>query len=177
MRETDAHADFLYHFARYVMLNTKFDTECGKMKLSQMIGPSLEAFAVASYLNHHDSWSDEIRRKMEREASDDGVSNISSDNRSSGTETSKKLYTNNPREPQGKHRGWSERGKMIYNKIMKIIKEQRADVSNDQLRTFDDKLRTRWIRAGPKKRKRRADVDVLEIDDDLDELINERIGV
>ena len=26
-------------------------------------------------------------------------------------------------------------------------------------------------------RKRRADVDVLEIDDDLDELINERIGV
>ena len=52
---------------------------------------------------------------------------------------------------------------MIYNKIMKIIKEQRADVSNDQLRTFDDKLRTRWIRVGPKKRKRRADVDVLEI--------------
>ena len=45
------------------------------------------------------------------------------------------------------------------------------------MRTFDDKLRTRWIRAGPKKRKRRADVDVLEIDDDLDELINERVGV
>ena len=43
-------------------------------------------------------------------------------------------------------RGWSERGKMIYNKIMKIIKEQRADVtSNGQLRTFDDRLRTRWI--------------------------------
>ena len=52
-----------------------------------------------------------------------------------------------------------------------------ADVSNGQLRTFDDRLRTRWIRSGPKKRKRRADVDVLEIDDDLDELINEQIGV
>ena len=26
LRETDAHADFLYHFARCVMLNTKFDT-------------------------------------------------------------------------------------------------------------------------------------------------------
>ena len=32
-------------------------------------------------------------------------------------------------------------------------------------------------RSGPKKRKRRADVDVVEIHDDLDELINERIGV
>ena len=63
------------------------------LPISQMIGPSLEVFAVASYLNHHDSWSDEIRRKMEREASDDGVSNFSSDNHSSVTETSKKLYT------------------------------------------------------------------------------------
>ena len=40
-----------------------------------------------------------------------------------------------------------------------------------QLRScFDDRLRTRWIRSGPKKRKRRADVDVVEIHDDLDEL-------
>ena len=39
------------------------------------------------------------------------------------------------------------------------------------MRTFDDRLRTRWIRSGPKKRKRRADVDVVEIHDDLDELI------
>ena len=114
---------------------------------------------------------------MERESSDDGVSNISSDNHSSGTETSKKLYTNNRREAQGKHRGWSERGKRIYNKIMKIIKEQRADVSNAQLRTFDERLRTRWIVSGPRKRKRREGVDVLEIDDDLDELISEQIGV
>ena len=88
-----------------------------------------------------------------------------------------KLYTNDPREPQGKHRGWSERGKMIYNKIMKIIKEQRADVSNAQLRNFDDKLRTRWIRSGPRKRKRRSGVDVLEIDDDLDDFIIGEIGV
>ena len=108
---------------------------------------------------------------MEREASDDGVSNFSSDTHSSGTETSKKLYTKNPREAQGKHRGWSERGEMVYNKIMKIIKEQRADVSNVQLRTFDERLRTRWISSGPKKRKRRADVDVVEIHDDLDDLI------
>ena len=41
---------------------------------------------------------------MQRETSDDGISNISSDNTGSGTEASKKLlYTNDPREPQGKH--------------------------------------------------------------------------
>ena len=44
-------------------------------------------------------------------------------------------------------------------------------VSNGQLRTFDERLRTRWIRSGPKKRKRRGDVDVVEIHDDLDDLI------
>ena len=105
------------------------------------------------------------------------MSNISSSISSENTENSRKLYTKNPRAAQGKHRGWSERGKRIYNKIMKIIKEQRVDVSNDQLRTFDEKLRTRWIVSGPRKRKRGACVDVLEIDDDLDELIRDQIGV
>ena len=32
LRETDAHVDFLHHFARCLMLNTKFDAECGKKK-------------------------------------------------------------------------------------------------------------------------------------------------
>ena len=52
-----------------------------------------------------------------------------------------------------------------------LMKRYRADVSNAQLRTFDERLRTRWIRSGPKKRKRRGDVDVVEIHDDLDDLI------
>ena len=41
----------------------------------------------------------------------------------------------------------------------------------------DERLRTRWIVSGPRKRKRGACVDVLEIDDDLDELIRDQIGV
>ncbi len=68
MRETDAHADLLFHFAKTVIAYCTFTSSSTTMLLSEYMAKCLEAYAVITYyVNSYDAWMEKAARREEEE--------------------------------------------------------------------------------------------------------------
>ena len=141
LRQTKDYSVFLFHFARCMLSAKTFDMECKNKNLSQMMGPTCEAFAVIDYANNYVSWKNECRQEMGEEVSD--VTEASSG--------SIKPYTSNA-GAQGKYRGWSGEGLELYHRIVELLEEQRKSQKHGVV--FEGQLRKKWKEGGGRKRQR-----------------------
>ncbi len=80
LRETDAHADFLFHFAKTVIVCSTFKESCNVIFLSGYMSISLEAYAVLTYANSYDTWMEEATRRKEGRNEEDSISPNTPDN-------------------------------------------------------------------------------------------------
>jgi hypothetical protein len=137
LRETDAHADFLFHFAKTVIVYCTFNSSSTTMLLSEYMAKCLEAYAVITYVNSYDAWMEEATRREEgRNEDSDSPSSAGSRKRRRFTEKSK---------GSGKFKGWDKSGIRLYNKINKMLDKQRSDES---LVEFDKKMKTWFLVKG-----------------------------
>ncbi len=135
LRETDAHADFLFHFAKTVIVCSTFNSSSTTMLLSEYMAKCLEAYAVITYVNSYDAWMEEATRREEgRNEDSDSPSSAGSKKRRRFTEKSK---------GSGKFKGWDKSGIKLYNKINRVLDKQRSEES---LVEFDKKLKTAFLK-------------------------------
>ena len=138
LRETDAHADFLFRFAKTVIVCSTFKDSCNVILLSGYMSISLEAYAVLTYANSYDTWMEEATRRKEGRNEEDSTSPSSAGSK-------KRRFTEKTRGT-GKIKGWVKSGIKLYNKINKlnILQRQRTDES---LVDFEPTLKT-WFLKG-----------------------------
>ena len=134
LRATAAHAQFLFLFAKTVVVASVFKKYKSTRLLSSYMTSCLEAFAVLTYTNSYDTWMQEAARK------DDEMSAISDNSPSTA---SKRRFTEKTRGT-GKFKGWTDSGIDLYNLIDETLEEQRKDPS---LMDFDTRLKT-WFLQG-----------------------------
>ena len=156
LRETDAHADLLFHFAKTVIAYSTFTSSSTTLLLSEYMAKCLEAYAVITYVNSYDAWMEEAARREEgRNEDSDSPSSAGSRKRRRFTEKSK---------GSGKFKGWDKSGIRLYNKIDKVLHKQRSDVS---LVEFDKKLKTWFLKGKNSSPSSQADDDEYDSEDEV----------
>lgn len=115
LRETEAHKEFLFLFAHTVVVTPNFKDIAAHKLLSEFITPSLEAFAVLTYVNNYEQW---IENRM--------VASMAPEIQEKVTKTAKRKYTSLTRGT-GKYSGWAPEGVRLYKDVWNRIKEQRAN--------------------------------------------------
>ena len=135
LRETSAHATFLYQFAKTVMRADAFKKFSNTWLLSAYMSTCLEAYAVLTYVNNYKYWKEEASRTTPAGGS---VSEVTEPSSSDG---SLRLYTATTRGT-GKFKGWSDDGIELYNRIEGKLRSQRNDPI---LSDFDKKLKTKYL--------------------------------
>ncbi len=140
MRETEAHADFLFHFAKTVIVYCTFNSSSTTMLLSEYMANCLEAYAATiTYVNGYDAWMEEATRREE------GRNEDSDSPSSAGSRRKRRRFTEKSEEGSGKFKGWDKSGIRLYNKINKVLDKQER--SDESLVEFDKKLKT-WFLKG-----------------------------
>ena len=138
LRETSAHKEFLYRFAKTVMIADSFKKYSTSLLLSDYMSTNLESYAVLTYVNNYECWKEEASRTPRR---GEEVSEVTGPSSSDG---SKRRYTESTRGT-GKFKGWAEAGINLYNSIDTKLEQQRDDPALGD--DFDKKLRT-WYLSG-----------------------------
>lgn len=157
LRETEAHADLVYHFTKRVVSTGTFNSNCGKTLLNVYLWASLESFLVVQYVIHYPLWMSKLKEQKaeknkkrkaaangsdaqeEEENEENEESSVSESSSSTTTKQSPALA-----RARGKYSGWSPPIVELYNKIHEVLKEQRKDVSEKVLRNFETNMRERF---------------------------------
>ncbi len=137
LRETDAHADFLFHFAKTVIVCSTFKESCNVILLSGYMSISLEAYAVLTSANSYDTWMEEATRRKEGRNEEDSTSPSSAGSK-------RRRFTEKTRG-QEKFKGWAKSGIKLYNKINKML--ERRQRNDESLVDFEPTLKT-WFLKG-----------------------------
>ncbi len=137
LRETDAHADFLFLFAKTVTVCSTFKDSCNVNLLSGYMSISLEAYAVLTYANSYDTWMEEATKRKEEGRNEE-------DSTSPSSAGSKRRRFTEKTRGTGKFKEWAKSGIKLYNKINKMLERQRNDES---LVDFEPTLKT-WFLKG-----------------------------
>jgi hypothetical protein len=135
LRETQAHAELLFHFTKVLVMNDVFRQHGLKKEVSKYCTAGMEAFLVLTYVNSYASWYEDCKGVpppnshvyIEHEESDTStISQTEASTSTPGTKISKKMFTDNPRG-KGKHNGWAGAGRALHAKIAQVIKHQRTN--------------------------------------------------
>jgi hypothetical protein len=148
LREAKGYMEVLFHFTKVVVMASTFIAHSNRKLLSHYMSPNLEAFLVLTYVNNYDAWKAEMEGEQfpsnqdatSEEDEEEDQENEENNQQLAGSKRdrdgnsrlvspvskAKKKFTANPRG-KGKFKGWSEEGMVLYKKLTKIVKQQRAD--------------------------------------------------
>ena len=184
LRQTQAHADLIYHFTKQIVSTETF-TECsGKKLINEYLYCSLEAFLVIAYVNGHDKWMAEcmspkkkkgkkrkkgheeeysseeeeaLRRQQDEIDNQDCEAEESTDESEASTMVPPTTRYTGEVTGKGKYKGWKELGYILFNMVYEVLKEQRSDQVDPVLKNFQENVRLRFKADGSaRKRANRA---------------------
>jgi hypothetical protein len=158
LRETKAHSDLLFYFAKTVMYNEVFKKKKNTSLLSTYMTNTLEAFTVLLYANGYALWKE--------------TCDFEADN--SIQKVAKRRWTDDSRGT-GKMNGWPPEAHTLYKNMVRRIGAQKEMPA---LREFEKDLMARFQSDGksqPRGGARQPDGDdanmegIMELSDDEDE--------
>jgi hypothetical protein len=147
LRQTQAHADLLFHLTKVVVMYDTFKHQSKTELVSKYLSAGLEAFLVVAYLNGYDKWLLEcISEGPVSTNTEEGSADLSSVTHSASTgnsgtrdhtarTVSSVVTPHSTGQPRftaaamgaGKHKGWSDEGIILYQKVAVLLGEQRKD--------------------------------------------------
>lgn len=163
----DAYVTFLSTFGSCLVSDKEWKERCVKEDYSSIVSASLEAFALLLYDNNYSYWMTMVNNNKSNTDGGDGgngeekQTDEGEDMSSISTDSTQPKYTSDFR-CSARSVGWSREGLCFYNKVLTVLKMQRALKSN---KAFDAKVRASCHAAYNKKRKFSI---VVEAGNDLD---------
>jgi hypothetical protein len=154
------YARFIAMFANCFISADK-DTASYK-PVSECVTVSLEAFAVALYVNHYSR----LMKEYWDSSQEDGASTISG---ISDASLPNALFTSEARGG-GKYNGWKEEGYLFYNNVFSVLKQERRPQTEARKR-LEGKVR-KIMQNSRKRGSKRKIGESLEVSNELDELVN-----
>jgi hypothetical protein len=171
LRQTKAHADLLFHFAKVVVTYDTFKHQSTKDFISKYLTAGVESFLVVAYINGYDKWfMDCIGQNQVPPPGTEDSEQISSLSHGSAGQLAGQNTTFTPTQSNpasapvitplpatrftagalggGKFKGWNNEGKKLYKKCTNLIAAQRQDVGltnnfeNDLLERFQGAVGT-----------------------------------
>jgi hypothetical protein len=128
LRESPAHAHFLFLFAKTVVMQDAYRKNTREL-LGGFMCPNLEAFAVLTYTNNYDCWKEECE-----------IQALPPEERANRTPVAVRRFTDRARGA-GRYRGWDSAGITMYNDLAARIKLQ---VKDPNLANFERELQAKW---------------------------------
>jgi hypothetical protein len=169
LRQTKAHADLLFHFAKVVVTYDTFKHQSTKDLISKYLTAGVEGFLVVAYLNGYDKWfMDCIGQNQVPPPGTEDSEQISSLSHGSAGQLAGQNTTFTPTQSNptstpvtplaatltrftsgamggGKFKGWNQDGMRLYKKCVDLIGAQRRDVGLSN--TFERDLLERFTGA------------------------------
>ena len=172
LRETAAHADFLFHFTRTAITHDIFKQKATKQTFSTYAGASLEAFMLEQYVKHYKAWYENCTKKnlppavcVETGTRASNNSELSDEESDTETESPAESGTPTGTSTAGSTSSGStvtssstqsHKGR-LYDKLSAILRNQREDVDSG-LSSFEDMLLLRFREDGNKTPSRQKEV-------------------
>jgi hypothetical protein len=165
LRETQAHADLVYHFTKAVIAAGTFASNSSKNLLGKYMNTTMESFMVIAYINGYPSWIEDCRagiiKNKKRKADADNANGLEmtteEDDVSDVSEpSSKRRFTHNARG-KGKYCGWESAGAVLYNMVFDVLEEQRkadTEIYDEVVAEFEVEMRQRFSSTNSSKRKK-----------------------
>ena len=174
LRETEAHADLIYHFTKQVVSTEVFTNSSAKMMLNDWLYCSLEAFLVVAYINGYEKWMAEckygkpkkkkgkkrkkdseeaeeseedeeaLRLEAQRRQQDELDNQDGASSDASDTSVIPNARYTHAAMGTGKYKGWKDHGYILYNMVYDVLKDQRKSTSILVLKNFQDKMKKRF---------------------------------
>jgi hypothetical protein len=154
LRQTQAHADLLFHFTKVVVMYDTFKNQSTTDYISNYLSAGVESFLVVAYLNGYDKWfMDCIGRNQVPPPGTEDSEQLSSLSHGSAGQIAGQVNTFTPGQSNqsnqasaavvtpipttrftasalggGKYKGWNNEGMKLHKKCAELILEQRQDV-------------------------------------------------
>jgi hypothetical protein len=143
LRGTTGHFDLMMYFLKVLVTSKVYKVSSRKLRLTEYVKPSLEAFLVLTYVNSYGcwmkAWEDKfpvLAAKGEHLDPDPGVA---TDGEITIYNGRAKLFTSDAKG-KGKLKGWSEEGLALHRKMADVIRAQRGGLPLGGL--WEDRLKS-----------------------------------